>query len=196
MRIVALAAACVAALIAAPHVARADAPATLVGVVRDEAGAPAAGVTVIVGGEFAATDDDGRFEVLLPPGKHKIELSADWLEPMVASVRLAAGERREVTYTVRAATEVKGEVIEVVGAERVQAGRQAIDAAQARQVPGSAGDPAMVVRSMPGVARPPPGSADLVVWGAAPRDTRVFVDGVPVPSLYHVGGWRAAVGGE
>jgi hypothetical protein len=34
------------------------------------------------------------------------------------------------------------------------------------------------------------------VWGAAPRDTRVFVDGVPVPSLYHLGGYRAAVGND
>ena len=34
------------------------------------------------------------------------------------------------------------------------------------------------------------------MWGAAPRDTRVFVDGVPVPALYHLGGYRAAVGNE
>jgi len=35
-----------------------------------------------------------------------------------------------------------------------------------------------------------------VVWGAAPRDTRVFVDGVPVMALYHVGGYRAAIGND
>jgi hypothetical protein len=46
------------------------------------------------------------------------------------------------------------------------------------------------------VARPPPGSGDLVVWGAAPEDTRVFVDGVPVPALYHGGGWRATIGSD
>ena len=34
------------------------------------------------------------------------------------------------------------------------------------------------------------------MWGAAPHDTRVFVDGVPVPALYHVGGYRAAVGND
>src|SRR5262249_1153624 len=34
----------------------------------------------------------------------------------------------------------------------------------------------------------------LIVWGAAPRDTRVYVDGVEIPALYHGGGIRSTVG--
>ena len=34
------------------------------------------------------------------------------------------------------------------------------------------------------------------MWGAAPNETRIFVDGVPVPALYHVGGYRSAVGND
>ena len=41
-----------------------------------------------------------------------------------------------------------------------------------------------------------PGSTEIVVWGAAPQDTRMFVDGVPVPALYHLGGYRSAVGND
>ncbi|HEY4059365.1 MAG TPA: TonB-dependent receptor plug domain-containing protein [Kofleriaceae bacterium] len=74
-------------------------------------------------------------------------------------------------------------------------GQTKVDAETARQMPGG-GDAAKIVQSLPGVARPPAGSADIVVWGAASNETRVFVDGVPVPALYHLGGYRAAVGND
>lgn len=170
--------------------------ATLSGTVHDATGAPVGGVTIVAGSEFAATEDDGTFTLTLAPGAYDVQLSAPWLETEVVHVRLAAGETKVVTYVVRDLPGMKGEVIEVEGAEPVQPGKQRMDAAQARQVPGTSGDALKVVQSMPGVARPPPGSAELIVWGAAPHDTRVFVDGVPIPALYHVGGWRASVAGE
>jgi hypothetical protein len=68
-----------------------------------------------------------------------------------------------------------------------------VDAALATRVPGTSGDVLRVVESMPGVARPPAGSGALVVWGAAPADTRVAIDGVPVPRLWHQGGVRSVL---
>jgi outer membrane receptor protein involved in Fe transport len=50
-----------------------------------------------------------------------------------------------------------------------------------------------VVENMPGVARATVGSGALVVWGAAPQDTRVYVDGVRIPALYHMGGLRSVM---
>ncbi|MFY0534606.1 hypothetical protein [Nannocystis pusilla] len=32
------------------------------------------------------------------------------------------------------------------------------------------------------MARSAAGSGQLIVWGAAPQDTRVYVDGVPIPA--------------
>jgi len=67
-----------------------------------------------------------------------------------------------------------------------------ISSKEARDVPGTQGDAAKIVQMMPGVARPSfGGSGQLVVWGAAPEDTRVYVDGVEVPALYHLGGLRS-----
>ncbi len=43
---------------------------------------------------------------------------------------------------------------------------------------------------------PPPGPGALVVWGSAPQDTRVYVDGVHVPRLYHDGGYRSMVSSD
>src|SRR5690606_29674037 len=50
-----------------------------------------------------------------------------------------------------------------------------------------------VVENLPGVARSAVGSGQLVVWGAGPEDTRTYVDGVPIPRLYHEGGLRSTV---
>ena len=68
-----------------------------------------------------------------------------------------------------------------------------VPAVQARQVPGTQGDAVKVVQSLPGVARPAFGTGELVVWGSAPQDTRVYVDGVPIPALYHGGGVRSVI---
>lgn len=71
-----------------------------------------------------------------------------------------------------------------------------VTADQARRLPGTSGDVLRVVENLPGVARSSVGSGQLVVWGASPQDTRVYLDGVPVPRLYHDGGLRSIVPSE
>jgi outer membrane receptor protein involved in Fe transport len=71
-----------------------------------------------------------------------------------------------------------------------------VSADAARKVPGTSGDVVKVVDSMPGVGRAAPGSGALVVWGAAPEDTRVYVDGVRLPMLYHLGGVRSVLASD
>lgn len=177
------------------------ASATLVGMVVDEDGAPQAGVTVIAGDALEITDERGRFELTVAAGAIEVELSAPWLSPHAITETLAAGARLEVRYTLRAAavsstSGAGGELVEIEDRAPSEPERQRIEASVARTVPGSSGDVLKVVESLAGVARPAPGKAELVVWGAAPKDTQILVDGVPVPSLYHAGGWRAALGGE
>jgi len=46
---------------------------------------------------------------------------------------------------------------------------------------------------LPGVAREPVGSGQLVVWGAAPQDTRTIFGGIELPALYHGGGLRSVI---
>jgi hypothetical protein len=75
-------------------------------------------------------------------------------------------------------------------------GRVTLSSEEARRVPGTAGDPLLAAGSLPGLARPSFDDGKLVVWGAAPADTRVYVDGVPVPALYHGGGLRGVIGAD
>src|SRR5690606_259835 len=53
---------------------------------------------------------------------------------------------------------------------------------------GTRGDALRTVEILPGVARPPFGTGALIVRGSAPNDSQVFLDGSPVPLLYHFGG--------
>ncbi len=62
-----------------------------------------------------------------------------------------------------------------------------------RRIPGSRGDPLRAVEVMPGVSR---SGGDPILRGAASDESRVYYDGVPVPSLYHIGGLTSAFQGH
>ena len=70
------------------------------------------GAMITVGSELAASDDDGTFTVVVPPGRYTLEVTAAWLvmkrEPLV--VRGDA----ELMIEVEPAATVGGEQIEVV----------------------------------------------------------------------------------
>lgn len=72
-------------------------------------------------------------------------------------------------------------------------GATVVTAEEGRRLPGTADDSLRAVEAAPGVARAALGSGQLVLWGAAPQDTRVLVDDVEVPALYHLGGLRTVV---
>jgi len=80
--------------------------------------------------------------------------------------------------------------------ERRQAFETSVRAEQARKVAGTQGDVLKVVQNLPGVSRPPLASGQIVVWGSAPRETRILVDGVEIPALYHGSGLRSVVSSD
>ena len=186
--------AAVVLVLAAAGGARAQALATVAGRVVDRATkGPIAGAVVAIGNELAATDDNGAFTIALPRGRYTIAVSAPFLKDATQPLLLAGDVA--VVIEVDPADETGGERIEIIDIAPTAPGETKVDAKTARAVPGG-GDAGKIVQSMPAVARPPAGSSEIVVWGAAPRDTRVFVDGVPVPALYHLGGYRSAVGND
>lgn len=60
-------------------------------------------------------------------------------------------------------------------------------------VPGTFGEPLRVVATLPGVARTPFGLGYFLVRGASFENTGFFVDGFPVPILYHLGAGPAVL---
>ncbi len=71
-----------------------------------------------------------------------------------------------------------------------------VSAEQARAQPGTHDDPVKVIENLPGLARAAFGSDQLVLWGAAPEDSRVYVDGVEIPQLFHGSGIRSTINGD
>jgi hypothetical protein len=56
-----------------------------------------------------------------------------------------------------------------------------------RDVPGTFGDPFQTIASLPGVGPMASGLPYFYARGAPPADTGYFLDGIPLPSLFHIG---------
>jgi TonB family protein len=189
-------------------VLRREAPttATFTGQVRDRrTKKPLAGVGVSLdSGASATTDADGRFSLDgVAPGPHVVTLSGPHLTALQTSETLEAGRQLAATYDVepqdeKAPAEDQDDLEVVVAAPPIekQVVSTEVSAEEGRRVPGTQGDVLKVVENLPGVARASIGSGQVVVWGAAPQDTRVYLDGVPIPRLYHEGGFRSVVNSD
>lgn len=163
---------------------------------------PLAGVKVDLDtGQSATTDDGGHFVFdEVEPGKHSVTLSGPTFTPIGTEETLLGGRRYEAAYEVEvvgAATpnEERADFEVVIIATKLgsKITSTEVTAEQGSRVAGTGGDVAKVVENLPGVARSTVGSGQIVVWGASPQDTRVYVDGVHIPVLYHEGGYRSVV---
>ncbi|MEN0067091.1 MAG: TonB-dependent receptor [Myxococcota bacterium] len=74
---------------------------------------------------------------------------------------------------------------------REDATERTIQAEEAERVPGVQGDAVKAVQTVAGVARNPIGQDGLTIWGGSPTATRLYIDDIPVPRLFHRGGLRS-----
>jgi TonB family protein len=161
---------------------------------------PLPGVKILIKdlGLEATTDANGAFAFTdLPVGTHAVELSGPGLITVTTDEEITAKQKRTVKYF----AELKEAGIdeeEVIHATRIkkETASVSIRTEEARKVPGTQGDTLKVVQNLPGVGRSSFGSGQLIVWGSAPNETRVFVDGVDIPALYHGGGLRSTINSD
>ncbi len=175
------------------------------GVVRERSTKqPLANVRVALdSGQETLTGENGQFSILdVPPGERSVTLSGEHLATVATTENFEAAKKIDATYEVEPKrdkpTNPDEEEEIVVTAPRIkkQVVSTMVQAEQATRVPGTQGDVLKVVENLPGVARSAVGSGTLVVWGAAPVDTRVYIDGIYVPQLYHDGGYRSVVNSD
>jgi TonB family protein len=144
------------------------------------------------------TDEKGAFAFTdVPPGTHKVEIRHPRLVTVLTEESIRPGQKRTMKYFVEEREEDVDEEV-VVRASRIkkEAVETRIRTEEARRVPGTQGDTLKVVQNLPGVGRPSMGSGQLVVWGSSPKETRVNVGGVEIPSLYHMGGLRSTINSD
>ncbi len=58
-------------------------------------------------------------------------------------------------------------------------------------LPGARGDPLRAIQNLPGMARSPFGLGLIIMRGAAPRDSVVYLGEHKLPRLYHIGGYSS-----
>jgi hypothetical protein len=168
--------------IAAPSRAYADR--TVEGTVIDDAtGEPIPGALVAVGTLEAATDEQGRFRIDDAPfGRLDVLVIAGGYRAYFGAARI--GGKLVIRMN---AEEGGGETIHIAGRAPIGPPLH-LDTTAIRNQPGAGNDVLRAVQSLPGVARTPFGLGGLALRGTAPRDTKVYLDGIEIPLLYHFGG--------
>jgi TonB family protein len=176
----------------------AQAPLVLSGrVIERGTRAPVAGASIDVNGVAAETDADGRFEVRgVPPGVARVRVVAPEHEPLQLEEIIEAGKRREVEYRLSRRSYDPYESVVRGERPRREVSVHTMEVEEIRTLPGTQGDTLKVLQNFPGVARSPFGIGLLVVRGSEPSETNVYLDGIPVPLLFHFGGVTSVVSSD
>jgi hypothetical protein len=144
---------------------------------------PIEGASVVADGRVAGeTRSDGSLAVAVTPGKHRLHIQFPGFEPEDLVVEMPRSEPLQIYL--RPAE--RGERYETVVTARPGGTALPLSGEEAAATPGSAGDPFRTIESLPGVA--------TLIWplplyavrGANPGNTGFLLDGVKLPSLFHL----------
>lgn len=146
----------------------------------------------------AVTDQYGRFQFAkVPPGRYRIVIPVPNFRRFQKVFRIYGGKKRRVRtwYITRSGS---NQFVSVTRARRKkqEVNQKTLQREEIEIIPGTQGDPLKVVQNLPGMARTPLNTGFFVVRGSAPEDSRVYLDGHQIPSLYHFGGLTAVVNAD
>ncbi len=145
----------------------------------------------------ATTDADGNFLFYdLQEGPWKLLIELDGYYPFRTTELIRFGEALDVVYFAEKGSYNPYDILVEASRPRKEVNRRTLRTADILTVPGTLGDPVLVVENLPGVARPQPGSGQIIVRGSGPEDTGIFIEGINVPLIYHFGGIRSVVPGN
>lgn len=157
---------------------------------------PVSGATVEAQGVSVETGADGRFALRgVAPGDVIVRVASPEHEPAAFTERFVQGKVREVEYRLSRRHYDPYEAV-VRGEARQEVTVRSLTTDEVRTIAGTQGDTLKVLQTLPGVARSPFGIGLLVVRGSEPSETIVYVDGVPIPQLFHFGGITSVVNGD
>ena len=144
----------------------------------------------------ASSNDDGQVALRgVAPGTATVLVGAEDLKLAQESLMVVEGE--VTTATLRVRTSTRADELVVIGSrEKLDVTRRTLTVEEIKRVPGTFGDPVRVIQNLPGAARAPFGTGLLVIRGANPEDSNVYVDGVNVPIIYHLGGYRSVINAD
>ncbi|MSP63325.1 MAG: hypothetical protein EXR72_23880 [Myxococcales bacterium] len=177
-------------------------PGLLTGEIRERGTrSPVAGAPIIAlapGLPIVETESDaeGRFTLPVAPGTLQVTVLGPAHLRLEIVELVAAGQRIEVRYAVERASYGRYQTVVRGANPREEVSRITLSNEEAARIPGTNGDAVRAVETLPGVGRAPLGLGLFIIRGAKPTDSRVFLEGLEVPQLYHFGGARAVVNSD
>jgi TonB family protein len=140
---------------------------------------------VVVGG----TDEDGRFVVKGQPGVGiRVIVTEQRHDPCIRDLiptDVNADKPKELDCLVPKSGAPPYETTVRAKKPAPAVTRYELAQPELKVVPGTFGDPLRVVQNLPGIARSPFGLGALVIRGASPNDSGIYVEGHRIPLLYH-----------
>ncbi|MCP4808153.1 MAG: TonB-dependent receptor plug domain-containing protein [Proteobacteria bacterium] len=150
-------------------------------------------VTILLDGRETQTGADGGFTFRdVPPGAHTLEVIDAALRHEVIEFERVGDEVTQVDIIARPESDANT-AMGVYYRSRSEVVSRALTADELRTTPGTMGDPVRAVANLPGVVRTPFDSGWMLVRGGDLEDTGVFIDGVRVPLIYHLGGFTSVL---
>lgn len=145
----------------------------------------------------AVTDAEGRFEFLeVPTGKIRVVAVASGMRRVEWVETREADESLSVRYFLEPDGGPRYRTVVEDGVDREEIGRKTLSIAEIATLPGAQGDALRSIQALPGVARPPYGAGLLVIRGAAPFDSAVYLAQHGIPLAFHFGGLSTAVNSD
>ena len=149
---------------------------------------PVVGAAVIIEtqGIEVRTDSQGRFDIsALSPASYSVKALSPDFQPEIVTAQVRQGEQTNIDFYLTPKRVNPYETV-VRGKRRVTTvSRISLKQEQLTSVPGTFGDPIRVIQNLPGLARTPFVGGAILIRGAAPQDSGVYLDGVRIPLLFH-----------
>ncbi len=140
------------------------------------------------------TDAEGRWQLRgVAPGTHTLRVVHPGFDTLEKPAEVVEGQVTSVRLWVRNQAYADPGIIGTYRRESADVTRRTISMDEVRRIPGTFGDPIRVVQNLPGAARAPLGTGLLIIRGANPEDSRVYVDGMYIPYIYHLGGFESVI---
>jgi TonB family protein len=140
------------------------------------------------------TDSAGAFEVSgISPGRHHLVVTAPNARRFEIEETIGDRDILTVNYYLEPNDYTRYESTVRADPNREEISRISLKTEELMKIPGSFGDALRAVENLPGIARAPFNSGLIIVRGAKPTDSKVYLSGGEVPQLYHFGGLRSVV---
>jgi TonB family protein len=142
------------------------------------------------------SDNDGKFTFTdIKPGSYRVDIVAAGYKPFTVEENLKPGETKELIYRLESETAPYETVVRGRKPPR-EVTRREITRREITRIPGTGGDALRSIQNLPGMARAPGFSGQLIVRGSSSSDSQYFFDHLPIPMLYHFGGFTSVINSD